>query len=255
MSLVVASWNVNSIRARKQHIIDWLQANPVDVLGVQETKVADDLFPVQEFVDIGYQVFYTGQKSYNGVALLVKSCQSAADIFKLNEYSQDEAKRFIAATVAGVQIVNVYVPNGQVVGSDQYFYKLTWLDELLSWLQAQQKTQQKILVMGDFNIAPSDLDVYNTNIWQDCILTSDLEREKIQDLLNLGFVDVFRELNANDSGFSWWDYRAGSFSKNHGLRIDLLFAYGIKAKTSWVDTTPRTWAKASDHTPVLVSLI
>ena len=247
----IATWNVNSIRARIDHLIAWLSENNIDILAIQETKVINELFPKEELTNIGYKSIFAGQKSYNGVAILslTDTCETTTWHAK-----NDENIRAIASTVNDTRVINIYVPNGQSLGSEKFSYKINWLNDFIQWVKEQQQIYEKIIILGDFNIAPSDLDVYDPAIWQNSILTSQDERNLLQDILNLGFVDSYRDLNPTDPGFSWWDYRAGSFRRGNGLRIDLILtSHNISLESCIVDLEPRGWAKPSDHTPVVLS--
>lgn len=247
----IATWNVNSIRARIDHLIAWLSENTIDILAIQETKVINELFPKEELTNIGYKSIFAGQKSYNGVAILslTDTCETTTWYAK-----NDENIRAIASTVNDTRVINIYVPNGQSLGSEKFSYKINWLNDFIQWVKEQQQIYEKIIILGDFNIAPSDLDVYDPAIWQNSILTSQDERSLLQDILNLGFVDSYRDLNPTDPGFSWWDYRAGSFRRGNGLRIDLILtSHNISLESCIVDLEPRGWAKPSDHTPVVLS--
>lgn len=248
----ITTWNVNSIRAREEHLTTLLASSLIDVIALQETKVIDELFPLEAFKEIGYYAAFSGQKSYNGVAFLSKTQPKNITTWQA---SDDPSKRVIAANFANLRIINVYIPNGQSVGSDKFEYKLRWLEEFIGWVKQQQKLFENIIILGDFNIAPGDADVFDTNIWHDCILTSRQERGLLDDLLNLGFNDTFRNLNPTDPGFSWWDYRGGAFRQDHGLRIDLILASNhLKLDSCSVEKEPRSWTKPSDHTPVTLTL-
>ena len=252
MSWSIATWNVNSLRAREEHVVNWLKDNRVDVLAIQETKVVNDLFPAEAFLDLGYHLYYRGQKSYNGVAIFVKNV--AHDIVDSLEF--DEAKRYLALTVDGIRVINVYVPNGQSIGSEKFQYKQDWLDHLLIQLEKDKQTHDKIILLGDFNIAPAEVDVYDATVWSNTILTSDIERAYIKKIQSLGLVDLFRDFS-DEPGFSWWDYRSAAYRRGNGLRIDLMFASNnLKNKLldCYVDTNPRIWDKPSDHAPVVAQL-
>ena len=247
----IATWNVNSIRARIDHLLIWLKESKIDIVAIQETKVINDLFPKNELESIGYKSVFAGQKSYNGVAIL--------SLYNMHETSIWHAKediniRAIATVINNIRVINVYVPNGQSLGSEKFAYKLNWLNDFIAWVKEQQALYEKIIILGDFNIAPNDLDVYDVAIWQNSILTSQEERGLLQKLLDLGFTDSFRQLNPTEPGFSWWDYRAGSFRRGNGLRIDLILSSNnIILNNCLVDIEPRGWSKPSDHTPVVLS--
>jgi exodeoxyribonuclease-3 len=249
----VASWNVNSLRVRLDHVIEWLEGEQPDVLGLQEIKMPTDAFPVDAFKEIGYHWAVDGQKTYNGVALLSKTEGEA--IHRAIPDFADEQKRAIAGTYAGNRIINLYVPNGQSVGSDKYAYKLGWLEALEGWLQAELQQHERLVVMGDFNIAPDDRDVHDPAEWEGKVLCSDAERAALQGLLDLGLQDSFRLFDQTENSFSWWDYRAAGFRRNRGMRIDLLLVSAAVAgscKQSRIDIEPRTLERPSDHAPVWI---
>jgi exodeoxyribonuclease-3 len=248
----VASWNVNSLRVRLPQLTQWLAIAPVDVIGLQETKVTDELFPHDEIEALGLHAVRAGQKSYNGVALLAR--EPLTDVVTDFTDLDDPQRRLIAATCAGVRYVNVYVPNGQAVGADKYEYKLRWLRSLRRFLQHELATHPRLVVMGDFNIAPDDRDVHDPAAWKDQILCSDAEREALRGLLDLGLTDTFRLFDQPEAIFSWWDYRQGGFRRNLGLRIDLLLASATSATkcvSSTIDTAPRRLERPSDHAPAV----
>jgi exodeoxyribonuclease-3 len=249
----VASWNVNSIRVRLDQVLDWLDAEQPDVLGLQEIKMQNDAFPVDAFREAGYHCSINGQKTYNGVALLAKA--EAGDLHLDMPDFDDPQKRVIAGTFGDSRVINLYVPNGQSVGSDKYEYKLGWLEALAIWLQRELAEHDKVVVMGDFNIAPDDRDVHAPEEWQDRILCSDAERAALQKLLAAGLQDSFRLFDQPENTFSWWDYRAAGFRRNRGLRIDLLLvSEGIATacKQSKIDMEPRALERPSDHAPVWI---
>ncbi len=250
----IATWNVNSLRARMPHVVAWLKDNPVDVLALQETKMTDDLFPVEAFLELGYQSVFCGQKSYNGVAILSRRQFETRGI-KILPHAPGDQKRFLSVRVAGIQVVCVYVPNGSEVGSDKYHYKLAWLDALQAWTAAALKRSEPLVMLGDFNIAPYDEDTYDPMVWQNQVLASAPERQHYQDLLAAGMTDLSMQMGMTpDQRFSWWDYRAGAFRRNHGCRIDLILANAFLAQrchSCHIDATPRTWDKPSDHAPVV----
>jgi exodeoxyribonuclease-3 len=247
----IATWNVNSIRQRLSHVKDWLQSQQPDVLALQEIKCVTEQFPAAEFEALGYRCAVDGQKAYNGVALLSKI--EPANVAPGMANFADEQKRVLAATYAGVRIFNLYVPNGQSVGSDKYEYKLRWLLALRDCLRVELKQHGRIAVMGDFNIAPEDRDVHDPEEWRGQVLCSDAERERLGLLMDLGFVDVFRRFEQPDKAFSWWDYRAAAFRRNRGLRIDLVLASPALAADCTgceIDSEPRRREQPSDHAPV-----
>ena len=252
----IASWNVNSLNVRLPHLQQWLQDFAPDVVGLQETKLEDHKFPEDALLAAGYRSAFIGQKTYNGVAILAR--HSIEDV-QLGIPGFDVVQaRAIAATVNGVRIVNLYVVNGQDIGTDKYAYKLRWLEAVHAWLADELQRHPKLVVLGDFNIAPDDRDVHDPLVWNnDHILTSTAERDALRGLLGLGLHDAFR-LHHDDAGiFSWWDYRQAAFRRNLGLRIDLtLVSDALKADAvqAGIDRTPRTWERASDHTPAWVQL-
>lgn len=248
----IATWNVNSLRVRLPHVLQWLAAAQPDVLAIQETKTVDEQFPLAELEAAGYTAVFAGQKTYNGVAILSKlaATEVVADIPGLD----DPQRRILAATIGGVRVVDLYVVNGSEVGSDKYAYKLDWLAKVTAWLQEQVALYPKLVVLGDFNIAPEDRDVHDPEAWRDQILCSVPERTALQAIQSLGLSDTFRQFGQAEKSFSWWDYRAGGFRRNHGLRIDLILASKPLADTCTsciIDREPRTWEKPSDHTPVV----
>ena len=252
----IASWNVNSLNVRLPHLQQWLQEFAPDVVGLQETKLEDHKFPEDALLAAGYRSAFVGQKTYNGVAILAR--HPIGDV-QLGIPGFDDAQaRAIAATVNGVRIVNLYVVNGQDIGTDKYAYKLRWLDAVHAWVADELQRHPKLVVLGDFNIAPDDRDVHDPVVWNDDhILTSTAERGALRGLLELGLHDAFR-LHHDDAGiFSWWDYRQAAFRRDLGLRIDLtLVSDALKADAiqAGIDRTPRTWERASDHTPAWVQL-
>jgi len=252
----IASWNVNSLNVRLVPLEEWLKLRQPDVVVLQETKMEDEKFPDDVLAGLGYRSVFVGQKTYNGVAIVSRA--SAKEVQIGIPGFDDEQKRVIAATVNGVRIVNLYVVNGQAVGTDKYEYKLRWLDAVHDWLADEIKKYPNLVVLGDFNIAPGDRDVHDRIIWNDdSILTSTKERAAYKKLLALGLHDSFRLHNDEAGHFSWWDYRAGGFQRNHGLRIDLiLISNALKSKctASIIDREPRTWDRPSDHAPVIIEL-
>ncbi|MDX1443771.1 MAG: exodeoxyribonuclease III [Gammaproteobacteria bacterium] len=251
----IASWNVNSLKVRLPQVLDWLETEQPDVLGLQETKLTDDKFPVDELREAGYHVDFYGQKTYNGVALL--SREPGEDIVKGMPGLEDPQARVIIGTFGGVRVANLYVPNGSEVGSEKYDYKLGWLDYLSGVLADERKQHDRMVVMGDFNIAPADADVHDPEEWRGKILFSEPEHAALKKILDLGFTDSYRLFEQEPDTFSWWDYRAAGFRRNRGLRIDLLLlsdALREKCEASWIDREPRTWERPSDHAPVLVNI-
>lgn len=248
----IASWNVNSLRTRLTHIVRWLEETQVDVLALQETKVTDDEFPLKEIEQAGYQAIFSGQKSYNGVALLHR--ETAAEISTAVAGVSADEKRVLAATIGGVRIINLYVVNGSEVGSQRYQYKLQWLQQIKQFIAEALSLNEYVVVLGDFNIAPTDADVHDPKQWSDCILCSAPERDALAEILGLGLADTFRLFKQPPATFSWWHYSQNSFDNNRGLRIDLLLSSAALAEhcySSCVDKRPRAWERPSDHAPLL----
>jgi len=251
MSHCIASWNVNSLRVRRQQVLDWLAERQPAVLGLQELKMPTEEFPVDEFAAAGYHAAVNGQKTYNGVALL--SREPPADVHVDLPGFEDDQRRVIAASYGDLRVVNLYVPNGQSVGSDKYEYKLRWLDALRDYLAEELHTHRQLLVMGDFNIAPDDRDVHDPEAWRGKVLCSEPERERLRELLALGLEDSFRLFDQPEGVFSWWDYRNFAFRRKLGLRIDLLLVsapLAARCIESSVDISPRRLERPSDHAPV-----
>ena len=254
----IATWNVNSIRTRLHIVTDWLQQHQVDVLCLQETKVQDHQFPRSPFEDLGYNLYISGQKSYNGVAIF--SLQPLTEVSYgfgsiVGDTALDEQKRVISGVAGDVRIVNLYVPNGSAIGSDKYQYKLTWLKTLREYLQILQVNGKQICVCGDFNIALEDKDIYTDKGRDKHIMSSPVEREALKQILELGFQDAFRKFTAETGHYSWWDYRSGGFARNRGWRIDhhyLTDKLYQQAIGCWIDVEPRKLEKPSDHAPVIV---
>ncbi len=251
----IATWNVNSLKVRLPQVLQWLESSPVDILCLQETKLTDDKFPVAEIDAAGYQVAFSGQKTYNGVAIL--SRHPMTDVVKNNPLFDDPQQRIIAATIEGMRIVCAYVPNGQEVGSEKYAYKLSWLEALLQWLEAEMQQHTKLALLGDYNIAPADADVHDPLAWQGQILVSDAERAMFQRLCGLNLADAFRLFPQAEKLYSWWDYRQMAFRRNRGLRIDhILLSAPLAERCTGceIDKLPRKWEQPSDHTPVIATL-
>lgn len=252
----LATWNVNSLNVRLPQVLDWLSAHPVDVLVLQETKLADDKFPTLEIGAAGYQVQWFGQKTYNGVALL--SREPATEVVKNIPGFDDAQARVIASTVAGVRCIGAYFPNGEAPGSDKFQYKLRWMEALRDWIRAELALHPKLVLMGDFNIAPEDRDVYDPVAWAGQIHCTSEERSHFQQLLGLGMSDAFRLFEQAPKSWSWWDYRNLAFRKNQGLRIDhILVSEALRASVQacTIDKLPRKNERPSDHAPVVVTLV
>ncbi len=250
-----ATWNVNSLSIRLPQVLDWLAAHPVDALVLQETKLTDDKFPTMEIGEAGYQVQWFGQKTYNGVALISKT--TATDVVKNITGFADEQARVIAGTVDGVRVIGGYFPNGQAPDSEKFVYKMNWLTGLRNWLVEELKAHENLVLMGDFNIAPEDRDVYDPVAWAGQIHCTPEEREHFQQLINLGLTDAFRLFEQPPKSWSWWDYRNLAFRKNQGLRIDhILVSAALKGRVTAceIDKLPRKNERPSDHAPVIVTI-
>lgn len=244
------TWNVNSLRVRLPQLLQWLAANPVDVIALQETKLPDAEFPRQALESLGFTVAYAGQRTYNGVATLARG--PIEDIVTDLPGIADPQRRLLAATINGVRVVNVYVPNGQTVGSDKYRYKLEWLAALENFLERELALQPRLVVMGDFNIAPEDRDVHDPAAWAGSVLVSPAERAALKRIVARGLSDSFRLFAQPEHMFSWWDYRQAAYRRNRGLRIDLILASAAMAGRctfSRIDREPRAWERPSDHAP------
>lgn len=251
----LATWNVNSLKVRLPQVIDWLQTNQPDMLCLQETKLSDENFPAAEIAAIGYESVFIGQKTYNGVAILSK--QKGSEIITAIPGFEDEQKRVVAATYGDVRVISVYVPNGDTVESEKYHYKLRWLPALTGWLKQELKDHQKLAILGDFNIAPEDRDVYDPQLWQGKVLCSQPERAAFGDLLQLGLTDSFRLFEQAEKSYTWWDYRMMAFRLNRGLRIDHILLSNALASvctSCTVDKAIRKLERPSDHAPVVAEL-
>ena len=249
----IATWNVNSIVARLPQVLRWLEGARPDVLCMQETKCIDDKFPMKSFLELGYASEVFGQPTYNGVAIL-----SRLPLTEVRRgFPEDEAgahARLLGATISGVRIVNVYIPNGQAVGAEKYFFKLDWIKRLRGFFEKYYSTFEQVLLCGDFNVAPEDRDVHDPVFWRGRILFSDPEKEALQEIKQWGFADVFRMHHPEPKLYSWWDYRAGSFRRNMGLRIDHIWTSATlsnRCTDAWIDREPRGWERPSDHAPLV----
>lgn len=248
----IASWNVNSLNVRLPHVLAWGEVASPDVLALQETKLTDDRFPVSDLEAIGYHSVFSGQKTYNGVAIL--SREPASDPVTDVPGLDDPQRRILAATVGDVRVINLYVVNGSEVGSEKFDYKLRWLEHVSAWIGEELERHDKVVVVGDFNITPDDRDVHDPEAWRGKILCSDQERGALQRILDLGLSDTFRQFEQPERVFSWWDYRMNAFRRKMGLRIDLVLASGAMAErctASYVDIEPRRQERPSDHAPVV----
>ncbi len=253
--LKLASWNVNSLKVRLEQVLQWLETTQVDILALQETKLINEHFPTQVFQERGFQVVFSGQKSYNGVAIVSK--HPIQDVITDIPELDDPQRRILAATIAGIRVINLYVPNGAAVDSDKYGYKLNWLVKVTAFLKQQLSCYSNVAVVGDFNIAPEDRDVHSPEEWMGCVLVSPQERQAFAECLELGLKDSFRHFNQEPGCFSWWDYRAAGFRRNRGLRIDhILLSEALNAQCieSCIDIEPRRVERPSDHAPVWITL-
>ena len=255
----IATWNVNSLAVRLPQLLDWLSLHQPDVLCLQETKLTDDKFPHAAIMAAGYQVQWFGQKTYNGVALISKS--PATDVVRNIPGHDDPQARVIAATVDSplgrVRIIGVYIPNGQAVESEKFPYKLAWLSALRDWVQQQSAAHPQLALLGDYNIAPEDRDVYDPVLWAGQVLCTPEERAHFKGLLALGLHDSFRLFEQAPKSWSWWDYRNLAFRKNQGLRIDhILVSEALKSRvlSCVIDKPTRKNERPSDHAPVIVEL-
>lgn len=251
--LKVATWNVNSLNVRLPHVLAWCGEAAPDVLALQETKLTDDRFPVDALREAGYESVFSGQKTYNGVAILSKHAADA-DVVRDIPGLDDPQRRILAATIGGVRIINLYVVNGKEVGSDKYAYKLDWLDRVTAWISSEMTSHERLVVMGDFNIAPEDRDVHDPEAWHEKILCSTPERKALEHIMELGLKDTFRLFDQAEKSWSWWDYRQAAFRRNMGLRIDLVLASEALAtacSAAYIDVEPRRQERPSDHTPVV----
>lgn len=248
----IATWNVNSLRVRLPHVLNWLAQHEADILCLQETKMVDEDFPENEIHEAGYNVVYSGQKTYNGVATLSK--MHVRDAFAGIPGNDDPQRRVLVATVGRVRVVNVYVPNGQEVGSTKYRYKLDWLARLQDFLLTELGEHRELVLLGDFNIAPEDRDVYDPGLWRGKILCSDQERKAMREIVDVGLSDSFRKFDQKEGNYSWWDYRSAAFRRNQGLRIDHILCSGPlyqRCIGCSVDKEPRRRERPSDHAPVV----
>ncbi|MDE2295243.1 MAG: exodeoxyribonuclease III [Gammaproteobacteria bacterium] len=249
-AVTFATWNVNSLRVRLPQLAQWLAANPIDVVGLQETKLVDEEFPRAAIEALGYREVHAGQRTYNGVAIL--SRLPVDEVITDLPGFEDSQRRLIGATIGGVRLINVYAPNGQAVGSEKYAYKLAWYAALERFLAAEIARRAHLLVVGDFNVAPEDRDVHDPATWMGSVLVSPQERAALSRLGRLGLHDVFRHFDQPAGTFSWWDYRQGAYRRNHGLRIDLMFAspaLAPRCRFCRIDREPRAWERPSDHAP------
>lgn len=248
----IATWNVNSLRVRLPHVLTWLATAKPDVLALQETKLQDADFPFAEIEQAGYHVVASGQKTYNGVAVLSRT--KITDVITDIPILEDPQRRVLCVTVGNFRILNLYIPNGESVDSDKYQYKLNWLHHLDLFLKQELVKSSKMIILGDFNIAPAQIDVHDPALWEGHVLFSARERQAFQNMLDVGFVDCFRLLHPDEKVFSWWDYRMNAFKRKMGLRIDHILAsksLAASCRDCIVDAEPRGWERPSDHAPVV----
>jgi exodeoxyribonuclease-3 len=248
----IATWNVNSLRVRGEQLMEWLRTTAPDVVALQETKMQDPDFPHPEFTAAGYHSVFSGQKTYNGVALLSKLPMTNF-IRDIPDFD-DPPRRVLAANIGDFRVINLYVPNGQAPGSEKFAYKLRWLQALTRWLKKEAEQHPGLVVLGDFNVAPDDRDVHDPAAWMGCVHVSPEERAALRGIVDLGLVDCFRHFEQPEKSFSWWDYRQGAFRRNNGLRIDLILAHRAllpRLQSCRIDVEPRRAERASDHTPVI----
>lgn len=253
----LATWNVNSLKIRLPHVLDWLERNPVDVLALQETKLPDDRFPASELEAAGYRATFSGQKTYNGVAIVTRPAMPATEVIVDIPGFDDDHKRVLSATVNGVRVVCVYVPNGQSVGTDKYAYKLRWMAALRTWLEGELATHERLAVMGDWNVAPEDRDVHDPRAWEGQVLFSQPEKDALAAIASIGLVDAFRLFDQPPKQFTWWDYRMLGFQKGRGLRIDhVLLSKPLAAACTacTIDRDERKKPQPSDHAPVVATV-
>lgn len=254
----IASWNVNSVRSRLDQLGAWLARAAPDVICLQETKAEDEKFPMRELEEVGYRFATFGQKTYNGVAIGARFGLAIEDVKRNLDGDDAEAqRRMIAATIEGIRIINVYVPNGQTPEAPAYTYKLDWLARLRRELDAHCTREQEVFLCGDFNVAPTDLDVHDPKKWEGCVLVTPEERAALRHVMDFGLIDTFRAHHEGPGLYSWWDYRMGAFRKNHGVRIDLALvtkSLAARCTASTIDRRPRELDRPSDHAPVVVDI-
>jgi exodeoxyribonuclease-3 len=250
-----ATWNVNSLNVRLPHVLDWVRDNQPDVLCLQETKQEDSKFPYEALLEAGYESAHIGQKTYNGVAIL--SRHPIMDIQRNIPNFEDDQQRILAATINGIRVICAYIPNGQAVDSDKYQYKIRWLDALNAWLKTELISHPKLILLGDYNIAPEDRDCHDPVAWIGQVLVSPAERLAFQNLLKLGLHDSFRLFEQAEKSFSWWDYRMMGFRRNFGMRIDHILVSDLlkpRCLSAYIDKFPRKLERPSDHTPVVLEI-
>lgn len=253
--LNLASWNVNSLKIRLDQVLAWMDTHAIDVLAMQETKTTDEQFPVAAFQALGFHCVYSGQKTYNGVAVI--SRYPISDMVMDIPDFEDPQRRVLAVTTAGIRLINLYVPNGSTVNSDKYQYKLQWLEKVTDFVYQESIKYPALAIVGDFNIAPTDVDVHDPDRWEGQVLVSPQERVAFSKLMAIGFTDSFRKLHPSERAFSWWDYRMLGFRRNHGLRIDHILlsdVLGQRCHECQIDLEPRRAERPSDHAPIWVQL-
>ncbi len=255
----IATWNVNSLKVRLPHVLDWLAAHPVDVLCLQETKLTDEKYPQAALLEAGYHSVFAGQPTYNGVAILsrVATVGQAELVSVGNPHFDDPQKRLLCVRVGGLQVIDAYFPNGQALDSDKFVYKLAWIDALARWVTELRTHDLPLILTGDFNIAPEDRDVHDPVLWAGQLHCSDQERQRFRALQQAGLVDAFRLFEQPPKQYSWWDYRQLGFRRNAGLRIDHILVderLRDKVVSCTIDREPRKREQPSDHTPVIVEI-
>jgi exodeoxyribonuclease-3 len=255
----IATWNVNSLKIRLQHVLDWLELSGVDVLCLQELKLTDDKYPKAELQAKGYRSWFAGQKTYNGVAIIARDTLQVDEVTVVRNIPgfEDAQQRLIAATIDGVRIASAYFPNGQAPGTEKFAYKLQWLAALNDWVQSELATHRDFALTGDYNVAPEDRDVHDPKAWEGQIHVTPEERAAFRGLIDLGLVDAFRRFEQPEKLFSWWDYRMLAFRRNAGLRIDHILltpSLSQRCTACEIDKTPRRWEQPSDHAPVIATL-
>lgn len=251
-TLKIATWNVNSLRVRLPHVLTWLAEHKPDIVALQELKLPETDFPYAEIQQAGYSAVVSGQKTYNGVAIL--SRQSASNVITDFPELEDPQRRVLCASIGDIRVLDLYIPNGESVTSEKYQYKLNWLKHLELYLQHEKKQHPNIIVLGDFNIAPDNIDVHDPALWDGRVLFSEPERNAFKNMLQAGFNDCFRTHNPDEQAFTWWDYRMNAFKRNLGMRIDHILAstsLASKCVKCYIDKTPRAWERPSDHTPLI----
>lgn len=251
----LATWNVNSLKVRLPHVLELLAEHKPDALCLQETKTEDDKFPLEEITAAGYRVVFSGQKTYNGVAILSRN--EAQSVVSGMPNHDDVQKRVLAATIDGVRVICVYIPNGEAVESEKYKYKLDWLGRLNAWLKEEMSAHAKLALLGDYNIAPEERDVHDPKFWTGKVLFSEPEKAAFRSLIALGLTDSFRLFEQPEKSYSWWDYRLNGFKRNLGLRIDhILLSQELaqSCKSCAIDKTPRAKERPSDHAPVIAEI-